>query len=59
MIIHYTVEENIFYRYGSQAFSAAEILKSHVNDSFKINGKNIIKIPKKVNMLDLKTVNEN
>ena len=59
MIIHHTVEENIFYRYGLQAFTAAEILKSHVTDSFKINGKKIIKIPKKVNMLDLKTANKN
>ena len=57
--IHFTVEQNIFYRYCSQAFSTAEILKSHVNDPFKINGKKIIKISKKVNMLDLKTVNKN
>lgn len=29
-----------------QAFSTAEIIKSHVNHCFKINGKKIIKIPK-------------
>ena len=43
--------ENIFC-YCLQAFSRPEILKSHVNDCFKINGKQMIKIPKKVNILD-------
>ena len=37
-----------------QAFSTVEILASHVNDWFKINIKRMIKIPKKVNMLDSK-----
>ena len=37
MIIHYIVEENIF----------EEILKRHIKDCFKINGKKTIKMPKK------------
>ena len=35
-----------FCRYFLQDFSKAEILKSHVNDCFKINGKQMIKMPK-------------
>ena len=45
MIIHYTAEKNIFvvvYR----LLSTADILKSHFNDYFKINGKQMIKMPK-------------
>ena len=34
-------------RYCSQAFSTAKILKSHFNDCFKINGKQMIKMAKK------------
>ena len=34
-------------RYCFQAFSTAEILKSHVNDCLKTNGKQMIKIRKK------------
>ena len=45
-----------FYRYCLQAFSTTEILKSHVNDYFKINGKQMRKMPKKVNMLDSKII---
>ena len=33
--------------YCLQAFSAKEILKSHIKDCFKINGKQRIIIPKK------------
>ena len=41
-----------FFRYCFQVVRTAEILKSHFNDCFKINGKQMIKMPKKVNMLD-------
>ena len=34
--------------YCLQDFSIAEILKSHVNDCFKINGKQMIQMPKKL-----------
>ena len=47
MIIRYTAEENIFCRYYNQAFITAEILRNHVNDGFKINGKQMIKMSKK------------
>ena len=39
-------ERKHFWRYCLQAFSTAEILKSRVNDCFKINGKQMIKLPK-------------
>ena len=35
-----------FCSYSLQASSTAEILKNHVNDCFKINGKQVIKMPK-------------
>ena len=47
MIIHYIVEGNLFCHYYLQAFSAEEILKHHIKDCFKINGKQEIKMPKK------------
>ena len=47
MIIHDVVEENIFCRYCLQAFSTEDILKRHIKDCFKINGKKRIKMPKK------------
>ena len=40
------------------AFSTEEILKRHINDCFKINGKQIIIMPKKVNMLNSKIMRE-
>ena len=42
-----------------QAFSTVEKLKSHVNDCFNINGTQMIKMPKKVNMLYLKVIKKN
>ena len=36
-----------FYRYCLQAFSTEEILKRHIRDCFKINGKQMMKMPKK------------
>ena len=41
-----------FCRYYLQTFSTGQILKGHVNDCSKINGKQMIKLPKKVNMVD-------
>ena len=38
--------------YCLQTFSAEEISKCRINDCFKSNGKQKIKMPKKVNMLD-------
>ena len=46
MIIHYIVEENIC-RYCLHAFIIEEILKLHIKDWFKINGKQRIIMPKK------------
>ena len=43
-----------FCQYCLKHFSTTEILKSQANDCFKINCKQIIKMPKKMNMLDLK-----
>ena len=39
--------------YHLQAFTNEEIIKCHVKDCFKINGKQMIKMQKTVNMLDL------
>ena len=47
MITYYIKEQNIFCRYCLQAYSMAEILKRHINDCFKINGKQMIKMPQK------------
>ena len=40
--------------YCLQAFETAEKLKCYIKDCFKINGKQTIKIPKKVSMLNCK-----
>ena len=60
MIKHYIVKENIFAvtSFCLQAFSTEEILKCHLKDCFKINGKQRIKMSKKVNTLNLKTLKE-
>ena len=44
--------------YCLQSFSTEEILKRHVKNCFKINGKQRIITPKKVNTLDLKIMRE-
>ena len=36
-----------FCHYCLQAFETEEILKCHINDCFKSNGKHMIKMPKK------------
>ena len=49
-------------RYWLQSFSTAEILKYHVNDWFKVNGKQMIKMwlrLKKVKVLESKTMKGN
>ena len=52
-------ERKHFFRYSLQAVSTAGILKSHFNDCFKVNGIQMIGMPKKVNMLDSKIMKEN
>ena len=44
-----------FYLYCLQSFSTEQILEKRVNDCFEINDKQIIKIVKKVKLLNLKT----
>ena len=51
-------ERKDFCRYSLQSFSAEEILKCHINDCFKINGKQRIIMPKKVNALDSNIMRE-
>ena len=46
MIIHYITGKH-FCRYCLQALSTEEILKQHIKDSFKINGKQRIIMPEK------------
>ena len=43
-----------FCRYCFQAFRTEEILKRHITDCFKINGKRMIKMPEKMNTLNSK-----
>ena len=45
IIILYTVKKH-FCRYCFQAFSTEEILKRHIKDCFKVNGKQKIIMPK-------------
>ena len=47
-----------FCRYCLQAFSTDEILKIHIKDCFKNNGKQKLIMYKKLNMLDLKIMKE-
>ena len=39
-------EKKHFCRYSLQDFSTEEILKCHINDCFKINGKQTMQMPK-------------
>ena len=48
------MEEDIFCRYCLEAFSKEEILKHHIKDCFKINGKQRIIMPKKGKYVKLK-----
>ena len=47
-----------FCRYSLQAFSIEGILKYHMKDHFKINGKEKIIMSKKVDMLNSKIIRE-
>ena len=47
-----------FCRYCLQGFSTEKILKCLVEDCFKINGKEVIKMPRMLNMLEPKTMKE-
>ena len=46
-ITQYIVEENIFFCYCLQAFRPTDVLKYHINDCFKINDNQRIKMPMK------------
>ena len=62
MIIHYIVEENIFvdtvFSLFFIVFISKEILKRHIKNCIKINGKQRIIMPEKVNMLNSKVLKE-
>ena len=45
-----------FCRYCLHAFTTKEMLKCHVKDCFKINGKQTIKIPKKCEFVKFKNL---
>ena len=47
-------EKEHFCRYCLQAFSTQEILKRHIKDCFKINGKQRIIMPKRGGFVKLK-----
>ena len=47
MIIHYIAEENIFVVILNMLFLQKKILKCHIRDCFKFNGKQMPKVPKK------------
>ena len=48
----YDRERNGFCCYCLQAFSTEEIWKLHIKDCFKINGKPIIIMPKKIEFVN-------
>ena len=47
-----------FCHYCLHAFITEEIFKGHIKDSFKINGKQKIKMPKKMNIITSKILKE-
>ena len=47
-----------FCHYSLYAFITEEIFKRHIKDSFKINGKQKIKMPKKMNIITSKILKE-
>ena len=51
-------EKEHFCCYCLQAFSTQEILKRHIKDCFKINGKQRITMAEKMNMLNSKIMKE-
>ena len=50
--------KNIFAVIDYKLLVQKKMLKFHVKDCFKTNGKQMIKMPKKVNMLDSKIMKE-
>ena len=56
IVIHDIGEENIFIVIVFKVLVQKKILKRDVKDCFKINGKQMIKMSKTVNMLDSKTM---
>ena len=38
------MEKRVFFCYGVQGFRTEEILKCHINDCFKVNGKQMIQM---------------
>ena len=59
MVIHYIKDENIFVVINYKLFRKAEKMNCHNKDYFKINGKQKIKMPEKLNKLDSKIIKEN
>ena len=57
-VTFYIVKKKHFCRYCLQAFSIEDILKPHIKDFFKINGKQRIMMPKKVNTLNSEIMKE-
>ena len=47
-----------FCRYCLQGFSTEKTLKCLVGDCFKINGQQVVKMPRMLNMLEPKTMKE-
>ena len=52
ILIHLHCVRKHFLQYCLPTFRTAEILKYHIKDCFRTNGKQRIKMPKKVNKLD-------
>ena len=52
MVMHYIVEENIFVIIDYKLSVHQKVIL--INDCFKINGKQMIKMPNMLNMLDTK-----
>ena len=51
-------DRKYFCRYCLQSLSTAKISERHINDCFEINRLQIIKMAKKVKLLNLKTIRE-
>ena len=58
MIIHYVVEKRHFCCYCLQAFNTEKTTKFHVKNCFITNGKQMIKMPRNMIMLDSKIMKE-
>ena len=57
-MIYTTSWKKTFCGYCLQAFSTKEILECHINDYFKINSKQMIKMSKKMEIIDSKITRE-